>query len=372
MKKTRNKLAFILKNAFASFLHREERKVNFIIMLSMAAGMLFPIIALGNCHATVQDLQDMNIKQADCVYSVNAATTVSAKEIATVAGAEDYMAVYATQSNFSLNGTSFSAFVYGIPENFDAYIPCHVTDGSLTAIFDSTTPKAVVEEGFFSSKGLPEFSLPVRIAIDGVEVEIVGKIRCPLYAQTIFVSTQSIRKFYNGFEAQIQQLLIKSTNSSSVLLQESLRQIGIDATVTKATQVNDTIRTSSISNTNIVLLLGLLSLAFSFIDVVEIVTGKLIRKKKVLAIKLAVGSSKLEIFCEVLFENIFLGTVSTLIALFVALLLIRTLPIFTNVVLDTSVALISWFVCIAVFLLTTLLACIVVTKQNIINLLRSA
>ena len=65
--KKRNKFAFVLNNALQSFLRRNGRKINFIIMLSMAAGMLFPVIALANYHATMQDLHDMSIKQDESV-----------------------------------------------------------------------------------------------------------------------------------------------------------------------------------------------------------------------------------------------------------------------------------------------------------------
>lgn len=367
--KKRNKFAFVLNNALQSFLRRNGRKINFIIMLSMAAGMLFPVIALANYHATMQDLHDMSIKQDESVYSIEVSSDISAEQIATATKADDYTAVYATQSNFSVGGKNFSAFVYGISENFGEYIPFHTITGSLSDIFDSVSPKAIVEVGFLSAKGLSGFSLPFTITIDGVEVEVVGTVKCPLYAQTIFVSTQTLRQFYNSSDAQLQKLLLKSPNTSSGLLQGNLKQLGIDATVTKATQVNESIRASSITNTSIALLLGFLSLVFSFIDIVEIVVGKLICNKKAIAIKLAIGASKKDIFYEVFLENILLGTVSTLVALFVAFLLLCALPLFTNVLLDFFVAAISWLVCLIVFLLITVVACMVVTRSNIVGML---
>ena len=172
------KLKYTIYDALINFYRR--RSVNIIVAVSLALGMLLPILCLGNINIFVENVSTMRYKNDDNVWIVSFTRgEVSLEEL--LSSMEKFpleiedMAIYAqTSGTVEINNVKINGFMKYATEDWLEFDNCKVIDGSLDMFEESNV--CLIEQSFVENPD--EIKAGDRIKLFGKTYTVKGVFSC--------------------------------------------------------------------------------------------------------------------------------------------------------------------------------------------------
>ena len=366
-------------NAFKNLIAIKNIKINLLVFGCLAAGLLIPVLALANYNGYRLDNELMEVLgskntiiiSGDFLPEEKQAIENATKAVEPIKS--EY--VYTNNTTVKIGQKEYLTTVVGVTKEFFEIEKTLLKSGK--SLFDAgikeSIPVCVVEEDYLKQNQIKNPQLPFTIQMDGQEVQVVGIIKSMNYSKRIFMSQQDLmqmklqnKTYLNTIYLQVSQW----TENVHSVVQAKLKEASLyPRSVENANQKYETLLQNARNDTKVVFLIGFISIAFSIINFIMILFGKISDKKKTIGINLALGASKLDIFFGIFAENFIIGILATGVSLGIGYFFVSEFKAFSNSIFDGFVCWNTALICtITIFCISSLITK-KITQNNIANLL---
>lgn len=320
-----NSFSYYIWLSTVQFCH--EFKINVILIVSMALGLLFPIFCLGNINVFVQNIETMRIQGgADTIvltlYGVDVAFQDVQRAIQNVGiKSADFALIAYCNSTVDWNDERHSEVVYYTTENitdFEMFVPV-----AGESVFSKNQNTCIIEKADLEQYG--ELSIGDTVTVDGQAYKLAGvyssvrnngKIFLPLAPQTSKGALQYSRIYFrNTQQSDLERLCT------------ALETIGLKVrSVRNGEQDFQKLLSQCIQQSVLIFSAGAVSLLFAGLNIGLVLTGKILHNKRLIGIHMALGSSYSTELFSALVENLLCFAAAFILDLVLVQLLRPTVP----------------------------------------------
>lgn len=369
-----DKLLFLFELSIKEL--KKNKKINIVVMLSLALGILMPLMALANINVYWVNIKNLypQIDQNTYYCNLNTGhltgeTYLDIKELldaVKVGGCEK------KSSNIIINDTSVSEGVCAISEEFLDFVKYDLMSGRRIEEEEITTAKRVcmVEESLLSKYNLA-VEIGDYIEIGGEAFQVVGIIRTMELINQVLVPAGIFDGRYDIENNSYTMFVQMKTLMDEKVIQESLQEKVEN--IYSIQKVNDYFKAKRSECS--VIALGIFSITiplmiFSIVNCILVLYGKIVKMKYEIGIKMALGAEKKEIFFSCFFENGLLALGAYFIDILILPLIIKTVPVGFLLLFDFKVYLSCFLLMVLLCFLMSLRLTRKIMKFDIASVLK--
>lgn len=322
----KEKLFYQIKTSLS--ITRHYTKINVILIFSLAAGLLLPMLCIGNINIFISSIPTMKINNADSSLILYGQGTISAREeVVTylknkILGIREIAIVTSESAVISWEGQGTKSTVFYASENLLTFEKFKLLSGSVD-IFESDRNLCMIESAFINRYG--DLKVGNSISIDGKTYTIAGIFSSFNYYGRIIVPYSENHK--SSLKLSTIYLNISDIDNYEYDISQDTASAGftIKKVLDGESAYQRTIQ-SGIKTSLFIMLIGLMSLGLAVINISLVLTGKLMQIKRVIGIRIALGATKASILANVVIENIFFYLLAFFGDVVVAQILIQFSP----------------------------------------------
>lgn len=314
--------AFFMRMCFAALL--SNKKITFIIVVSLTLGLLMPFYLLANTMIFVKTWPIQNVPQADRTFIIcgrmDRFDAAILEDWDSFPGVEQYSVALLFNARVTLAGQTKKQWIYAVDDHFTNIENIQMVQGR----FLSAEKECTISASRAQKDGL---SLGDTITVSGINFTISGFSLNFNYYRSLFIPMSSLPPNSNASQPTIylQFAEIPDTIALSQYMASHYPQLSIISMETAAERASNSLR-EGIKNSFVFLMLGLVSVIFSALNTGLLLKGRYEAQKKQAAIKLATGASLRDIRRERQGENLILALAANALLLLLRPLLIKIAP----------------------------------------------
>ena len=359
------KLFYQIKTSLSIIRH--YIKINIILTFSLAAGLLLPILCIGNINVFINSIPTIKINNADSSLILYGKGTISCiEEVVSylknkIPEILEIEIVARKSAIISWNGDGTKNIVYYASEKLLTFEKFRLLSGNMD-IFQNDRNLCLVESAFINRYGNLKVGNSVLIA--GKSYTIAGIFSSFNYYGRIIVPYSEKDK--SGFQLSTIYLDISGVDNYEYIINQGT--VGSGFTVTKILDGESAYRStlqSGIKTSLFIMLIGLMSLGLAVINITLVLTGKLMQIKRVIGIRVALGATKASIIANVVIENFFFYLLAFSIDIIAVQILIPFFPKEVVFLMNTEVYLITFLLGFFVLFGVSLLSVNILYKRKL-------
>ena len=325
-----SKLFFLLDLSVRGLL--KNKKINLIVILSLALGMIMPIIALANVNVFWVNVKNLYPKISENTYFCSAKsqhiTTQSYEELqkeleAVCMGGLEWYPVsirvedYVTKREVGAVSAKYLDFI-----RYDILSGRSITKEEI----QSAAKVCMLEESFLEQNKLT-VSVGENISLEGENFEVVGIYRSMDLVNTVLIPASVLDAASSSARNTISLFIQFETSLEEDVLLHGLKEsLGSVQDVKPVEEYFAQLRDYCFEVSFVLLAVTIPLSVFSLINCILVLFGKIARTRHVIGIKMALGVNQSEIFWTSFWENGILSFIAFVVDLAVLPFIVRTAP----------------------------------------------
>lgn len=286
-------------------------KINIVVIISFAFGIVLPMLCFGNINVFVSSLGSIeliNSKDTSVIDFIAKSDEIKALsaisdddcEIALVAG---------SAQNIRWDDISVTTSIYAITPDLMNFEQFDLVSGEMDA---SNFETCLVSLGFISRYG--DINIGDTISVAGRVLTVSGVFSSMRYYGNILISYETYESITDISDV-LGKLYLRATDDKISFIVDAMSSIvDVSKIATGDELFRSTIR-QSISISAVPLLISIVGLTFAIINISLVLVGKIMHLKRSIGIKLTLGASDSNVMIGLMAENTSFFVISFIIAL---------------------------------------------------------
>lgn len=325
-----NKLFFLLGLSLKGL--QKNKKINMIVILSLALGMLMPIIMLANVNVFWVNVKNLYPKISQNTYFCSAKslhiTSQRYEEIQRELGAAYMGGIEHCITSIQVGDIIAEQEVGAVSVDYLDFIQYDILSGrSITKEeMQSATRVCMLEESFLEQNKLA-VAVGDKISLENESFEIVGIYRSMDLINTILIPANVLDTVESSTRNMISMFIQFETPVNAESVFAGMETVLDSVLSARPIEEYFAQKRDYCFEVSFVLLVVTIPLTiFSLINCILVIFAKIARTRHVIGIKRALGADRNEIFRASFFENGILAVIAFVLDLAVLPFIVRTVP----------------------------------------------
>lgn len=315
-------MAFILGNIIKSI--HKTLKVNVIIVFTLFFSYLFFFLSCCYIEDGIRDMNSFQMKNLSSSIRYESNFSNSNQNKSSLTNFEDFFSQYdfteqytIVWENYYYNQLSGNGFRYlSIMDNYEDFNNVTLLEGRffLEDDFQKDHRVCVIEKTKRDEEGLV---IGDHIRIESFDYEIIGVIKRNADAGATWISLHSLLASQSMFQSEFQGYVINARLTDiSRRFDIDWNQLNMNGTLQTAEEYYQENKSALLSRSTPLFIISSLILAYTLLNLINILIGKLDEQKKGLCIRVALGAAYRQIYLQFFLECLIL-VLSAIILVFI-------------------------------------------------------